>query len=350
MRSLLLASVAAIGFSAAANAASINVLWYTGGVEATSAGSYQAAMSSLASPGAGDPSSATWNITYWASGAMPSGTFNALVVASPQGSWATNPDYSALNALPPALGNRILATGQDADWHDIFGPGSASFDGPRGFLRDAINWAGAGTGMGAVFLGTDNAELSLFGLTGIGSDTGSGTDSVTIPAAYASYPINTGLTSAGLSNWGTSAHDQWTGIDTTQWTGINTNGPGGDFVTFVSASTGGGVIVGAPEPALDRPTRRWPAGSRHRPSQARLIQGHLADTKGGAARRRLFLWVSDRPRSGGLAAAQRSQAKHAGAKQRDRQRFRSADDARLSTTATILSKEVSTCRRTRSPT
>jgi len=247
MRSFLLASVAAIGFSAAAHAASINVLWYTGGVEVSGAGSYAADINALAAPGAGDPSSATWNITYWASGAMPTGTFNALVVASPQGGWSTYPTYGALNAAPPALGNRIMATGQDADWHFTHSPGPASFDGPRGFLRDAINWAGAGTGMGAVFLGTDNAELSLFGLTGLGTDGLGSTNTVNIPSAYASFPINTGLSSAGLSNWSTSAHDEWSGIDTTQWTGINT-GPTGNFVTFVSASTGGGGIVGAPEP------------------------------------------------------------------------------------------------------
>lgn len=248
MRSLLLASVAAIGFSAAAHAASINVLWYTGGTEVSGAGSYAADINALATPGAGDPSAATWNITYWTSGAMPSGTFNALVVASPQGGWSTYPSYTDLNAAPPTLGNRIMATGQDADWHFTHSPGPVNFDGPRGFLRDAINWAGAGTGMGAVFLGTNNAELGVFGLTGIGSYSSTGTNNVVIPSAYASFPINTGLTSGGLSNWSTSAHSQWTGIDTTQWTGINTDGPGGAFVTFVSASTGGGGIVGTPEP------------------------------------------------------------------------------------------------------
>ena len=58
-----------------------------------------------------------------------------------------------------------MVTGQDADWHYINCPGPRNFDGPQGFLLDAINWAGSGTGMGAVFLGTQSAITSP-GLTG----------------------------------------------------------------------------------------------------------------------------------------------------------------------------------------
>ena len=226
-----------------ARADTVNVLWYTGGVEATSAGSYQAAANALATPGTGDPSTATWNITYWASGAVPVGTFNVLVVASPQGGWSQNPDYSALNAAAPGLtfGSRLMATGQDADWHNIFGPGSTNFNGPRGFLRDAINWAGNGTGLGLVMLG--GAFTDHF--ASLGSSSGA-TDNVIIPGPVASFPINTGLTSAGLSNWSTSSHDIWLDPDLTIWTGINTDG-GDGFVTLV---TGGGLgdIAGAETP------------------------------------------------------------------------------------------------------
>lgn len=166
-----------------------------------------------------------------------------LVVASPQGTWSTSPDYTALNAAAGSLtfGSRLLATGQDADWHNIFGPGTANFDGPRGFLRDAINWAGNGTGLGLVMLG--GAFTDHF--ASLGSSSGS-TNTVVIPGPVAGFPINTGLTSAGLSNWNTSAHDIWLSPDLTVWTGINTDGAEG-FVTLV---TGGGLgdIAGAETP------------------------------------------------------------------------------------------------------
>ena len=250
------------GATQPAQAASINVLWYTGGAEASGPGTYEANINALANPGVGDPSSATWNITYWTGGAMPSGSFNALVVASPQGGWTSYPNYSALDGASMTLGNRIMVTGQDADWHFQNTPGPASFDGPRGFLRDAVNWAAAGTGMGTIFLGMDNAELQAVGAfsslaSTLGPDTGFATNSVNIPGIYASFPINTDLSSAGLSNWTTSAHDGWNNPNLTDWTGINTDSATCDptkagscnFVTLVSSATAGGEIVGAPEPA-----------------------------------------------------------------------------------------------------
>lgn len=245
-----LAAVVALVLSGPAYAG-INVLWYTGGVDASGPGTYQAAMDTLATPGTGDPSSSTWSITYWSSGAIPVGDFDALVVASPQGGWSAYPDYTALNTAGLTFGDRILATGQDADWHYIFGPGSTSFDGPRGFLRDSINWASAGTGLGLVVLGGTQSVLDAYGFSAtLGASSGS-TDSVNIPGAYSAFPINTNLTSAGLSNWGTSAHDIWANPDTTVWTGINVDGYSGGYVTLVSAGTAGGGISGGgvPEPS-----------------------------------------------------------------------------------------------------
>jgi hypothetical protein len=75
-------------------------------------------------------------------------------------------------------------------------------------------------------------------LQGLGT-VGGGSNTVIIPGAYASYPINQGLTSAGLSNWSTSSHESWSGYDTDLWTAININGSG-DAVTLVSKATGGG--------------------------------------------------------------------------------------------------------------
>lgn len=242
----LLAAMLTVG---SAQAAVIDVLWYSGGVVSTSPGAYQASIGALAAPGAGDPFAHTWNITFWDTGPKPGGSFDVLVVASPQGGWNTFPDYSALNsAAPLGLGDRVMVTGQDADWHLIFGPGDTNFDGPRGFLRNAVNWAGTGTGMGAVFLGLDATALGTLGVSGLGTEGGS-TESVLIPAPVSGFPINTNLSSAGLSNWGTSAHHTWSGFDTSQWTGINQDGNSPTFyVTLVSASTAGGAI-GIPEPA-----------------------------------------------------------------------------------------------------
>lgn len=246
------AALFATALASAAHAASINVLWYSGGVtsDGGSAGSsYEDAIQSLASQGAGDPNATTWNITFWNGGAMPSGTFNVLVAASPQGSWNTYPDYTDLNGAGITWGDRVMFTGQDADWHYQNGPGPVSFDGPRGFLRDSINWAGSGTGMGAVFLGLNADTISGFDGTG---STNSATDDVVIPALVQGYPVNVDLTSTGLSNWDTSAHDEFCDIDTTKWTGINVDGGNPScFVTIVSAATAGGSVggIGTPEPA-----------------------------------------------------------------------------------------------------
>jgi hypothetical protein len=245
-----LAFAAALAISGTAHA--LDILWYTGGVTSPVVGGYKTNISLLSTPGAGDPSAATWNITYWDSGAAPVGSFNALVVASPQGGWSTNPNYTALDAAGLTFGDRVLVTGQDADWHYLNSPGPTNFDGPRGFLRDSINWAGNGTGLGLVVLGGPSDVLSTYGFTStLGASSGS-TDDVRIPAAFAGFPINTNLTSAGLSNWGTSAHDIWSSPDLTKWTGINTAGAGPGFVTLVSAATASGGIGGTPgipEPA-----------------------------------------------------------------------------------------------------
>jgi hypothetical protein len=161
-----------------------------------------------------------------------------------------------LNTALPTLtfGNRELVTGQDADWHVQNFPGATNFNNPRGFLRDAINWAGSGTGLGLVAMG----DYAALGLTGLGTPTALDNDNVVIPAGFASFPINTNLTSSGLSNWAQSSHDEWTGTDSSLWTGINIDGnfacpnpPDSTchFVTLVTASEAGGGIGAVPLPA-----------------------------------------------------------------------------------------------------
>jgi hypothetical protein len=246
---LLVTTAAMLGFCASSSSAAVDILWYTGGVEVgggAPAGTYVADINALAGQvatgGGGAVAPATWNVTFWSGGAMPGGSYNVLVVASPQGGWGINPNYAALYSAAPAFGDRVMITGQDADWHYTNSPGPTNFDNPQGFLIDAINWAGNGSGMGAVILGPDGSNLNLttLGLSGFGSETNFlGNNSVNIPGALASFPINEGLTSAGLSNWNSSSHTSWTGADASQWTAINVDGFG-TAVTLVSAETAGG--------------------------------------------------------------------------------------------------------------
>jgi hypothetical protein len=259
------AAVLALTFGQA-QAGNINVLWYTGGVQ-NDYGTYQTDVNQLAALAPTSPGANNWNVTFWDSGAMPTGSYNVLVVTSPEGGWGINPDYSALSTAISgglSLGDRIMLTGQDADWHYMHSPGGASdsvnpsagFDGPTGFLLDSINWAGSGTGLGVVDLGATGTGVCAggvdFGLAGYSTVCNS-TDSVLIPGAVAANPVNTDLTSAGLSNWGTSAHTEFTSLDSSLWTGINVDGSNPtNFVTIVSASTAGGGIGGGtgtvPEP------------------------------------------------------------------------------------------------------
>jgi hypothetical protein len=274
----LLGLVMALGLvSMTASAGTINVLWYTGGVEVSStAGEYNADVATMAADSVAAGQN-TWIVTFWSGGAMPTGAFNVLVVASPEGGWGTSPDYSGLNAAVTGglsfnpTAQRVMLTGQDADWHYANTPGPTPFNGPQGFLVDSINWAGSGTGLGLVALGQDGLSSdpctndgALLGMSGF-SSVCSSTNNVLIPGGVAGNPVNTGLTSAGLSNWNTSAHTEFTGLSSA-WTGINIDGStfgsdsvscdtstpdaACDFVTIVSASSaGGGIIVGAPEPS-----------------------------------------------------------------------------------------------------
>jgi len=257
---LAMAAGAAVFLAALpAHAGTVNVLWYTGGGSTVtgSAASYDAGVDQLAAqeenPGFNISGSVnTWNVTFWAGGAMPAGSFNVLVSMSPQGGWTTYPDFTDLVTAAPTFGNRIMLTGQDADWHYMNYPGPTNFDGPAGFLIDAINWAGSGKGLGYVDLGNPGWSAGLT-FPGEGTDVGQD-NTVDIPSAYATFPINLGLSSAGLSGWSTSAHVSFLGADPTLWTAINVGpdleGGAGAPITIVSAgSAGGGTHGGAPDAA-----------------------------------------------------------------------------------------------------
>lgn len=255
---LLTLTLALVFLATSASAATIDVLWYTGGIElwGGAPGDYENLITGLIAQAATAPEIAvhnSWSITFWSSGAAPVGDFETLVVADDEGGWDVYPNYAdVMTAVGSSLilGDRIMVTGQDADWHYTNDASHrTTFNSSQGFLIDAINWAGSGTGMGAVFLSPGDVG-TMFGLTGLGtySYPGPGED-VTIPPAYATFPINEGLTTAGLSNWGNSHHDQWTGEDVSLWTAINTTlDYGGGAVTLVSAATAGDDTTPVPEP------------------------------------------------------------------------------------------------------
>jgi hypothetical protein len=255
-RKLATIALAVALLATSASAATIDVLWYTGGIDdGYGAGHYEATLNGLIAQAATAPEIAvhnSWSITFWTGGAAPVGDYEALVVADDEGYWATYPNYTDVVAAVGTsltLGDRIMVTGQDADWHYINSPGhSTTFNSSQGFLIDAINWAGSGSGMGAVFLSPGDVG-TMFSLTGLGTYNNFGGEDVTIPPAYATFPINEGLTSAGLSNWSTAYHDLWTGEDALLWTAINTTSEyGGGAVTLVSAATAGGDTTPIPEP------------------------------------------------------------------------------------------------------
>ncbi|HTV01887.1 MAG TPA: PEP-CTERM sorting domain-containing protein [Luteitalea sp.] len=217
LKFLSMVGMAAIGLATPASAATLNVLWY--GQSAT----YNTAMTGLAAGAASyDPSgdgSNDWNLTIWNPGdPTPTfGNYDVLVIGSSQifglGFDGTRL-LAASDAIADARGSRTFISGQDADYHYMVSPGPVD-NGPRGFLINAVNWAGSGTGLGIVslpdgFSGSGSQWWcnagSFFQSELCGSVSYYQEEGVVIPAATATFPINEGLTTAGLSNWGVSAH------------------------------------------------------------------------------------------------------------------------------------------------
>lgn len=223
-----------------ARAATIDILWYDAGsgIGGGTAG-YHSAMNPLIAQAAANTVNNTWNITWWDGGAKPAGSFDVLVSASEAGFGVNNSALISSGLNSSSFGDRVFLTGQDADYHYVSGNGTP-FNSAQGFIIDAINWAGSGTGLGLVSLSNDYLS-GLF--TGFTHANGGGND-VLIPGAVAANPVNQGLTSAGLSNWSSSYHDTFTGLDSSMWTGINVNNAG-NYVTIVSAATAGGGTSGS---------------------------------------------------------------------------------------------------------
>ncbi|MFW5655634.1 MAG: VPLPA-CTERM sorting domain-containing protein [Roseicyclus sp.] len=170
--------------------------------------------------------------------------------------------------IAAARGSRTFLSGQDADWHDLNNRQNQD-DGPKGFMINAVNWAASGTGLGIVSMtdriGNNNGWWTATGsflaaeLAGTPFDYTSNT--VTIGAGQGSFPINKGLTSEGLSNWGTSSHACFGEVS--GYTRINFAPFGGDQCGVTIVTSGledGGTSGGDEDPVGDAPVVPLPAG------------------------------------------------------------------------------------------
>lgn len=241
---LSVALVAGFSFTSLIQAASINVLWYT---YADPASEYREKISQLSSIVHTLPQSngSSWNLNYWDAGsAAPEFTaFDVLVIESgeafrtgaPGGPLAT-PNYSGIldskAAIEAARGDRTFITAADSDFHAIRGDtgnipdseggvcapaltSSDCWDGALGHSVNAVNWAGSGNGLGVVsFL--DGEHAGSFWWTNVNSflhseldgrvGYGGSEQNPVINPLQAAHPLNSGLTSKGLSDWDNSFH------------------------------------------------------------------------------------------------------------------------------------------------
>ena len=203
---------------------SINVLWY-GQSQAYNEAIRELAINAESYDPNGD-GSLDWNLTLWDEQlSYPNfAAFDVLVIGSTLWS-VTSPEFNPAKllknkiAIESARGTRTFLTGQDADMH--YWMGDHRDDGPRGFLINAVNWAASGIGLGIVIMPQtwfgepyrgywvfdSNSFLRKEFLNNIMlfPDYAS-EESVIIPDATRTFPVNEGLTSVGLSNWGQSAH------------------------------------------------------------------------------------------------------------------------------------------------
>jgi hypothetical protein len=280
-------TIASAFFSASINAASIDVLWY-GHNSGTSAGPYNTTITSLAaSAHTYDPGfngSNTWNLTIWNPlDATPVfGNYDALVIGSGFTRFFGDFDPARLlgakAAIESARGNRTFISGQDADWHNANNRQNQD-DGPRGFLINAVNWAASGEGLGIVAL-TDGYSNTPTGGSWLVQD-GSflkgelegylsyfQDEDVIIPASTAGFPVNEGLTTAGLSNWGQSAH-MCVGKDILGYASINDSGISNSSdldsldcaITLVTAAEIAGDTIPDSVPAVPVPAAVWLFGT-----------------------------------------------------------------------------------------
>lgn len=263
-------------FPIPATAVTIDVLWTSGSA------SHNDGITTLAgSAGSFDPGSngsLDWNLTFWDGTSDPGFTDYDVLVISSTCNYGASGNCSGSGffgngvqadgvisygtEIGTARGNRTFLSGQDADYHYLYdgSPGPLVDDGPKGFIINAVNWAASGTGLGIVSM-TDRIGNDFGWWTADGSflkdELGSSPfflnkEDVDIGPGQSGFPINEGLTDAGLSNWGTSSHACFDDVD--GYTAINLAGSGrgaGCGVTIVTSRSAGGDTDGGDTPDVD---------------------------------------------------------------------------------------------------
>ncbi len=286
MKNIVLIAAGVLMVPSAVLAAPINVLWTSGST------AYNANIQELATEAATfDPKgdgNLTWNLTLWdaSTGSGPAGGFSAydVLVIGSSCNFSTGGNCSgtgyfgngvfldgiiALEAeIKAARGTRTFLSGQDADWHDRVNRRDRD-NGPKGFMINAVNWAASGTGMGIMSM-TDRISNDNGWWTAAGSFLATelgdspfwyNSETVTIGAGQEDFPVNEGLTSAGLSNWRTSSHACF--ADLPGFTRINFAPRGGAQcgVTIVTAGRESGGTDGGTDgpitPAIPLPASAW---------------------------------------------------------------------------------------------
>ena len=260
----------------------LEVLWYGHGENSF----YNTQIEALAASAPGyDPwgdGSLDWNLTFWDLGdPVPDfSAFDVLAIGSAfrmphrQIHFDAARLFENKDAIEAARGSRTFLSGQDADIHFMLTHGFEA-DGPFGFLVNAVNWAGSGTGLGILALTDGRVSGGAVAEGRLGSrwwlhedsflrDELDGyvsyfnTNSVLPPDSTELFPINEGLTAAGLSDPGTNVHfASHAGFkkNIPGFRPINDTGRFPDFaVTIVTegeASGGTGGSRKVPEPALE---------------------------------------------------------------------------------------------------
>ncbi|MDY6805042.1 MAG: PEP-CTERM sorting domain-containing protein [Cyanobacteriota bacterium] len=259
--SLIFSLAIALLSATAANAASLKVLWYgqTDG--------YNAKMSELADKAPTfDPEgdgSLEWDLTFW-NPLDPAPDFSDYDVFAIGSGWKSLVfDFDPIGilnnkeAIAAARGDRTFLTGQDGDNHYRSSPGPRP-DGPLGFLVNAVNWAGSGEGMGIVSL-PDAGKWWLNDRSFLKDELEGyvsyfNTNIVVIPTATSDFPVNEGLTTAGLSHWRKSSHAAFD-KNIPGYSSINDSGARpGYALTIVTAEEADGGTLGPEPEAVPEPS------------------------------------------------------------------------------------------------
>ncbi len=250
--------------STGAFAATIKVLWYS---YAAPTSTYISGIQDIAANVQNYPNSSglAWELTFFYPGdiAPDFAAYNVLVIHSGEafrtqaasGGALAMPNYSGIlnnkAAIQAARGERTYLSGTDGDFHalrsDTGLPNQTDplrWNGALGYVVNAINWTGSGQGLGVVsfvdrdFPGSlwwENANSFLHDELA-GTTSGHLENAPSIPTVAATFPLNYGLSSAGLSNWNNSFHGRFS-MPIPGYTSIVDSAAGPQFsVTIVTSA------------------------------------------------------------------------------------------------------------------